>query len=98
MRVTVRVYGELRRIAGTSQLVIDFDGKTIGELLDHLGKVWGTEFRSRLYQSGSELRPGLVLLANGHSVRLLDGLNTGLSDLDEIEIESVEIMETVGGG
>jgi MoaD family protein len=98
MRVTVRVYGELRRIAGTSQLAVDFDGKTVGELLDHLSKVWGAEFQSRLFQSGSDLRPGLVLLANGHSIRLLHGLNTGLSGLDEIEIESVEIAETVGGG
>jgi hypothetical protein len=44
------------------------------------------------------LSPSLILLVNGHSVKMLEGLNTPLLEKDAITIDSVDIMEIVGGG
>lgn len=40
----------------------------------------------------------MVVLVNGHSIRMLEGLKTTLTDLDTVAIDSVDIMEIVGGG
>ena len=44
------------------------------------------------------MSPSLILLVNGHSVKMLEGLNTPLLEKDAITIDSVDIMEIVGGG
>jgi hypothetical protein len=59
----------------------------------------GPEVRPYIFERGTrELSPSLIMLVNGHSIRMLDGLGTPLLEKDAITIDSVDIMEIVGGG
>lgn len=99
MHIIVRMHGELGRIAGSGELSLHFSGNTVRDLLERLVQELGPAFARRLFESDtSNLRSELLILVNGHTVRLLDGMDTQLSNLDDVEIETVEIAETVGGG
>jgi len=38
------------------------------------------------------------MLVNGHSVKMLEGLRTPLLEHDMVTIDSVDVLEIVGGG
>ena len=73
--------------------------KNVGDVLDELLRRVGPEVRQYIFDPGTkELSPSLIMLVNGHSIRMLEGLNTPLLEKDVVTIDSVDIMEIVGGG
>ncbi|MGH2914286.1 MAG: ubiquitin-like small modifier protein 1 [Solirubrobacteraceae bacterium] len=90
MAVSVKIPSQLRSATdGAAQASVD--GATVGEVLDSLYERFG-ELRSRIAQDGG-LRRFVNVYVEGEDIRFLDGLDTPVSDGDE-----VTILPAVAGG
>lgn len=99
MAIRVKLHGRLRIATGSDQIELPETVKNVGELLEELIRRAGPETRQYIFDPGTmELSPSLIMLVNGHSIRMLEGLNTPLLEKDAVTIDSVDIMEIVGGG
>ena len=97
--IRVKLHGRLGMAAGSDQIELPETLKNVGELLEELIQRTGPEARQYVFDPGTkELSPSLIMLVNGHSIRMLEGLNTPLLEKDTVTIDSVDIMEIVGGG
>jgi len=90
MSVTVKIPTQLRE-ATDGDSTVEVDGTTVGEVLDALYDRYG-ELRSRIAQDGG-LRRFVNVYVGGEDIRFLDGLETGVSEGDE-----VTILPAVAGG
>lgn len=99
MGVRVKLYSRLREAGGVDEIVLEETPSTVGELVETLAKKLGDEFRKMVYgEDGKTLRGNIMLLVNGHSVRLLKGLETPLREDDSVSLDVIDVMEIVGGG
>jgi len=99
MPIRVKLHGRLRMAAGSDEVDIPDKVKNVGDLLEELTRRLEPEVRGYIFDPGTkELSPSLIVLVNGHSIKMLEGLNTPLLEKDAIMIDSVDIMEIVGGG
>ena len=90
MAVTIKIPTQLRAATG-GEAELEVDGATVGEALDavfdqHEG------LRERITQDG-DLRRFVNVYVSGEDIRFQDGLETALSDGDEITI-----LPAVAGG
>jgi molybdopterin synthase sulfur carrier subunit len=91
MSVTVKLPTQLRDAAGGA-VSASVEGTTVGEALDALYSEHG-ELRSRIADDSGELRRFVNVYLKGEDIRFLDGLDTAVSDGDE-----VTILPAVAGG
>jgi len=99
MPIRVKLHGRVRMAAGSDQIELPETVKNVGDLLDELIRRTGPEAERYIFDAGTkELSPSVIVLVNGHSVKMLEGLNTPLLEKDAVTIDSVDIMEIVGGG
>ena len=99
MPIQVKLHGRLRIVAGSDQIELSETVRNVGELLGEIIKRIGPQARQYIFDPGTnELSPSLIMLVNGHSIRMLEGLDTPLLEKDTVTIDSVDIMEIVGGG
>jgi MoaD family protein len=90
MAVTVKIPTQLRA-ATDGEASADVDGSTVGEVLDSLYDRYA-ELRSRIAEDGG-LRRFVNVYVGDEDIRFLDGLETPVSDGDE-----VTILPAVAGG
>ncbi|HLI61594.1 MAG TPA: ubiquitin-like small modifier protein 1 [Solirubrobacteraceae bacterium] len=90
MAVRVKIPTQLRS-ATEGEATASVDGTTVGEVLDALYARFG-ELRSRIAEDGG-LRRFVNVYVDGEDIRFLDGLDTPVSDGDE-----VTILPAVAGG
>ncbi len=90
MSVTIKIPTQLRE-ATDGDATVEVDGGTVGEVLDALYDRYG-ELRSRIAEDGG-LRRFVNVYVGGEDIRFLDGLETGVSEGDE-----VMILPAVAGG
>jgi MoaD family protein len=90
MSVTVKIPSQLR-LATDGEAVAEVDGSTVGEVLDALYERFA-ELRSRIAEDGG-LRRFVNVYVEGEDIRFLAGLETPVSDGDE-----VTILPAVAGG
>jgi sulfur-carrier protein len=90
MAVTVKIPTQLRD-ATDGEGSASVEGSTVGEVLDALYDRYG-ELRSRIAEDGG-LRRFVNVYVAGEDIRFLDGLDTPVSDGDE-----VTILPAVAGG
>ena len=90
MAVTVKIPTQLRE-ATDGEASAAVDGETVGEVLDALYDRYG-ELRNRIAEDGG-LRRFVNVYVGGEDIRFLDGLDTPVSDGDE-----VTILPAVAGG
>jgi sulfur-carrier protein len=90
MAVSVKIPTQLRP-ATEGEAVAQVDGSTVGEVLDSLYERYG-ELRSRIAEDGG-LRRFVNVYVGGEDIRFLSGLDTPVSDGDE-----VTILPAVAGG
>ena len=90
MPVTVKIPAQLRA-ATDGEASAEVDGATVGEVLDALYDRYD-ELRSRIAEDGG-LRRFVNVYVGGEDIRFLDGLDTTVSDGDE-----VTILPAVAGG
>jgi MoaD family protein len=90
MSVRVKIPTQLREATG-GEAIAEVDGETVGEVLDALYARYG-ELKSRIAEDGG-LRRFVNVYVGGEDIRFLDGLDTSVSDGDE-----VTILPAVAGG
>jgi molybdopterin converting factor small subunit len=99
MPIRVKLHGRIRIAVGSDQIELPETLTNVGELLEELIRRTGPEARRYVFDPGTkEPSPSLIMLVNGHSIRMLEGLNTPLLEKDTVSIDTVDIMEIVGGG
>ena len=84
MAVTIKLPTQLREAAG-NQTEAQVDGATVGEALDSLYIQHG-ELRQRIADDGGGLRRFVNVYLGGEDIRFLEGLDTPVSDGDELTI------------
>ncbi|HEY3728283.1 MAG TPA: ubiquitin-like small modifier protein 1 [Solirubrobacteraceae bacterium] len=90
MSISVKIPTQLRD-ATEGETQASVSGATVGEVLDALYERYG-ELRSRIAEDGG-LRRFVNVYVDGEDIRFLDGLDTQVSDGDE-----VTILPAVAGG
>jgi MoaD family protein len=90
MAITVKIPTQLRE-ATDGEASADVEGETVGEVLDALYDRYG-ELRNRIAEDGG-LRRFVNVYVGGEDIRFLEGLETPVSDGDE-----VTILPAVAGG
>jgi sulfur-carrier protein len=90
MPVTVKIPTQLRAATG-GEAETDVAGATVGEVLEALFERYG-ELRDRIYEDGA-LRRFVNVYVGGEDIRFLSGLETEVSEGDE-----VTILPAVAGG
>ncbi len=90
MPVKVKIPTQLREATG-GESSASVDGATVGEVLDALYARYG-ELRSRIAEDGG-LRRFVNVYVGGEDIRFTDGLDTPVTDGDE-----VTILPAVAGG
>jgi molybdopterin converting factor small subunit len=99
MAIRVKLHGRARAAAGSDEIEVAETVKTVGDLLDELTRRIGPDFSRYIFDSGTkEMSANLIMLVNGHSVKMLEGLRTPLLEHDMVTIDSVDVLEIVGGG
>ncbi|TMK71499.1 MAG: MoaD/ThiS family protein [Actinobacteria bacterium] len=90
MTVTVKIPSQLRGVT-EGEGEIEVDGETVGDALDAVFEQHA-ELRERITEDGG-LRRFVNVYVSGEDIRFQDGLETELSDGDE-----VTILPAVAGG
>jgi sulfur-carrier protein len=90
MAVTVKIPAQLRAVTDDEEQ-IEVEGETVGEALDAVFEQH-TDLRERITEDGT-LRRFVNVYVSGEDIRFQDGLETALSDGDE-----VTILPAVAGG
>jgi len=90
MAVTVKIPAQLRG-STDGEDAVSVDGGTVGEALDAVFAAH-TDLRERITEDGT-LRRFVNVYVDGEDIRFQDGLDTQLSDGDE-----VTILPAVAGG
>jgi len=90
MAIVVKIPTQLRAATGGASSA-SVEGETVGEVLDALYEQFG-ELRERIADDGG-LRRFVNVYIGGEDIRFLDGLETQVSDGDE-----VTILPAVAGG
>ena len=99
MPIKVKLHGRFRMAAGTDEIEVPDTVGNVGDLLEQLTSKLGPDVRNYMFEVGAkELSPRLIVLVNRHSVRMLEGLRTPLLGRDTVLIDTVDIIEVVGGG
>jgi len=97
--IKVKLHGRIRTAVVSDEIELPGAVNTAGELLEGLVRKLGPDVSRYIFDPGTnEMSPTLVLLVNGHSIKMLEGLRTTLVERDTVSIDSVDIMEIVGGG
>jgi sulfur-carrier protein len=91
MAVTVKLPTQLRDAAGGATAA-SVEGSTVGEALSALYEEHG-ELRERIADGDGSLRRFVNVYLKGEDIRFLEGLDTPVSDGDE-----VTILPAVAGG
>jgi molybdopterin synthase sulfur carrier subunit len=91
MAVTVKIPTPLRKLTN-GETSVDVDGSNISSIVDALESSF-PGFKERLVDDSGELRHFVNIYLNGEDVRYLDGLNSAVSDRDELSI-----VPAVAGG
>ena len=91
MAVSVKIPAQLRAVTG-GEGELEVEGSTVGEALEALYAEHG-ELRGRLSDDGGGLRRFVNVYIGGEDIRFLEGLDTPVSDGDELTI-----LPAVAGG
>ena len=91
MAVQVRIPTPLRRLTN-QESTVQADGSDLSAVIDSLDTSY-PGIKARLCDDNGELRPFVNIFVNGEDVRYLDGLNSAISDGDELSI-----VPAVAGG
>jgi molybdopterin converting factor small subunit len=99
MPIRVKLHGRIRTAAGSDEIELPSAVKSVSDLIEELMRKLGPDGDCYIFDPGTkEMRQSLVLLVNGHSVRMLEGLSTPLVEGDNVTVESIDFIEIVGGG
>jgi MoaD family protein len=94
MKVNLRIFlPMLSEVIGRKELEVEFAGRTVNDLIDHVISHYGRKAEQALYDENGELDPVIQVLLNGEKWIPGDQLDTDLQDGDEVVI----LMMMAGG-
>lgn len=94
MKIDLKIYlPMLTEVVGRDELEVELDGRTAGDLLDHLTRTYGKGARDALLDERGQLDLEVQLLRNRKDWITRDSLNTELEEGDH-----VTIMVLMAGG
>ncbi len=82
--VKIIYYATLRNSLGLKEEIIDFAGP-VSKLLDILLSKYGDKLREKLFNDNA-LISNVIILKNGINIKFIAGLNTEISNEDELDI------------
>jgi molybdopterin converting factor small subunit len=86
MEIYLRLFGLGKRAAGRTERTVHLDqGDTVNALMEFLRTVEGSYLSARLKEF-AVTEDRLLILVNGRSVHILQGLDTSLADRDQVTI------------
>ena len=94
-KITLHTILGLKHAIGQRLTEIDLPhGSTVEDLLTYMKERWGDKLSSQLFDSDSDtILPYIRIMVNGQTIQFLEGLETLLSEGDE-----VLILPLVSGG
>jgi sulfur-carrier protein len=92
MKVHLKAFASFKDILGKEKDVDVKEGSSVGELLEDLSSK-NTKLKDAIFDETGQLRDYVILMKNRKSIEHMEGLNTKLSDGDE-----VAILPPVAGG
>ena len=84
MGITVKFFANFREAVGVGKIEVK-EAKDVSALFQELIAKFGHKLSEQLYE-GKSLRDTVIVLVNGKTISLLDGLCTKLNDGDEVAI------------
>ena len=97
MNVSVRFFASLRELVGKKVECVEFkdsEEATVEKVLKRLSEIYGKGFVEYVFDGRTgEIQGYLLLLVNGRSITVLDGVKTKFLDGDVLAI-----LPPVGGG
>ena len=94
MKIELKIYlPMLSEVMGRDELEVELDGRTAGDLLDHLTRTYGKGAREALLDDRGQLDVEVQLLRNRKDWITQESLDTRLEDGDH-----VTIMVLMAGG
>lgn len=84
LKMIIKFFAFFRDYTGTKDIRME-GCSTLKELLDKLCIRYGRHFAEKVY-SGDELGDDVIILVNGRHIEHLQGIQTALSENDEISI------------
>jgi MoaD family protein len=95
MKVNLKILGlpTLSKVTGKKELEVNFEGKTVNDLIDYIVKRYGRKAAEALLDEEGKLDITIQVLLNGREWITHDRLDTALKDGD-----SVALMLMVAGG
>jgi MoaD family protein len=94
VRINVKFSAMIKEATNTDEETIEIDGEKVGELLAALVQRYGVQFRKRIIDEATgKPRRFINIFVNGRDIRNLQGLDTRLTEGDE-----VRLIPTVAGG
>ena len=91
MSATVKIPTPLRKLTN-NETSVDADGTTVGQIVESLESAY-PGMRERLIDDNGDLRHFVNIYLNGEDIRYIDGLESSVSDNDELSI-----VPAVAGG
>ncbi|MHA2365167.1 MAG: MoaD/ThiS family protein [Candidatus Hodarchaeales archaeon] len=98
--ILVKFHGRLGHIAGETSINLKIKSElTIKSILIAI-KEKIPSLTPLLYDNTdlTQLNSRVIILVNGHSIKLLKGLKTKLKSNDSIQIDRIDFLSPVGGG
>jgi MoaD family protein len=83
MKVKVKLLSPFSDAAGKSELVMEFDGGTVEDLIGVLAEKY-PKLKNEFYSSNGEITDYLAVFVNDKPAHTLDDEKTGLKDGDEL--------------
>jgi MoaD family protein len=95
MKVNLKILGlpTLSKVTGRKELDVNFEGKTVNDLIDYIVKRYGRKAEETLLDEEGKLDITIQVLLNGREWIIHDRLDTVLKDGD-----SIALMLMVAGG
>jgi MoaD family protein len=95
LKVNLKILGlpTLSKVTGKKELDVNFEGKTVNDLIDYIVKRYGRKAAEALLDEEGKLDITIQVLLNGREWITHDRLDTVLKDSD-----SIALMLMVAGG
>lgn len=98
--VSIVFHGRFHHLAGINKIKLEIEpGLSIKSLINVILSKY-PDLKSAFFDDndGYKLNPRLVILVDGHSIKLLNGLRTKLSTKDSVTFDRIDFISPVGGG
>lgn len=91
LKVRVQYLGYIKNLLKKKDEHFELDdGASLSELLDKMAEIYGAAFKKEIYEPGlKDVKTGFSVTINGVFIGQLDGLNSRLTDSDNIILMSL---------